>query len=103
MSRGYLDSRFLSPGYEKLKPYGFYVHGAIDGGSNFVVYMLVALNKEAQSLYAGYQEAVGAFGRPLKLRADMCMEAAIGMGADMIKARGTGSYLVGPSTANQAS
>ena len=39
-------------GYEKLKPYGFYIHAGIDGGSNFVVYATVALNKEAASLMA---------------------------------------------------
>ena len=90
-------------GYEKLKPYGFYIHAGIDGGSNFVVYATVALNKEAASLMAGYNDAVAQYGRPLRLRADMCFEAASGIGADMIAHRGQASYLVGPSTANQAS
>jgi hypothetical protein len=33
--------------------YGFYLHGGIDGGSNFVVYMVVARNKTAATLYSG--------------------------------------------------
>lgn len=86
--------------YEKLKMYGFYLHGGIDGGSNFVVYMTVALNKTAASLFRGYQQAIEAFGRPLRLRADMCFEATR-IGQDIMDHRGPQSYLVGPSTANQ--
>jgi hypothetical protein len=85
-----------------MTPYGFHVHAAVDGGSNFVVYATLALNKDASSLYAGYEQAVRAFGsRPLKVRADMCWEAAAMVGADIIEARGRQAYLVGPSTANQ--
>ena len=74
----------------------------MDGGSNFVVYATLALNKDAGSLYAGYKQAVKAFGsRPLKVRADMCWEAAAMIGADIIQARGRQAYLTGPSTANQ--
>ena len=67
-----------------MKPYGFYVHGGIDGESNYAVYMVLALNKEASSLYAGYSDAISAWGHPVKLRADMCFEAAAMIGADMI-------------------
>ena len=51
--------------YEKLKPYGFYVHGGIDGGTNFMVYITVTLNKSAAALFRGYRQAVATFGRPL--------------------------------------
>ena len=86
--------------YEKLKPYGFYVHGGIDGGTNFMVYITVALNKSAAALFRGYRQAVATFGRPLMLRADMCYEATA-IGQDMIDHRGPQAYLTGPSTANQ--
>jgi hypothetical protein len=94
-------TRFLSTAYKKLKPYGFYIHGGIDGGSNFVVYARVATCKNAAALYKGYRQAVQAYGRPLRLRADMAFEAAVGIGADMNDHRGDRAYLVGPSTANQ--
>ncbi|KAK9819597.1 hypothetical protein WJX72_000124 [[Myrmecia] bisecta] len=86
--------------YEKLKPYGFYVHGGIDGGSNFVVYMTVALNKKSATLFEGYQQAINLFGRPLRLRADMCFEA-LAIGQDMVDHRGPQGFIAGPSTANQ--
>ena len=80
--------------------YGFYLHAGIDGGSNFVVYAVVALNKTASSLFSGYSAAVQQFGRPEALRADMAFEAGA-IGQDMIDHVGQGSFLVGPSTANQ--
>ena len=90
----------LLAGYEKLKPYGFFVHGCIDGGSKFVVYATVALNKASATLLKSFDQATGAFGYPLRLRADMCFEATP-VGQRMIDMRGDGSFLTGPSTANQ--
>lgn len=87
-------------GYEKLKPYGFTVHAGIDGGSNYIVYATLALNKNAESLFEGYRQAVAAYGRPLRLRADMAFEA-LPIGQDMLDYRGPGTYLTGPSTHNQ--
>lgn len=87
--------------YEELKPYGFYIHGGVDGGSNFVVYAHVALNKEAGSSMIGYRQAVAQYGRPLRLQADTCYEAASGIGADMETHRGQSSYLTGLNTANK--
>ncbi len=87
-------------GYEKLKPYGPIVHCGIDGGSNFVVYCVLALNKKAETIFMGYKDAVDAYGRPLRLRADMCFEA-VPVGQDMIDHHGPEAYIPGPSTANQ--
>ena len=70
-------------GYEKLKPYDFHIHAGIDGGSNFVVYATVALNKEANCIMAPYSKAVAQHGRPLRLRADTRFEAAAAIGAGM--------------------
>lgn len=36
---------FVGAAYEKLQKWGFYIHAAVDGGTNFVVYATVALNK----------------------------------------------------------
>ena len=86
--------------YEKLKMFGFYFHVGIDGGANFVVYAVAATNKRAATIFAGYAAAVSAYGRPQAVRADMAFEA-IPVGQDMLDHRGPGSFLVGPSTANQ--
>jgi hypothetical protein len=87
-------------GYEKLKPYGFTVHAGIDGGSNFVVWAQLALNKQSNSVFMGYARAIDLYGRPMRVRADMAFEAQ-GIGQDMLDHRGPGSYLTGPSTQNQ--
>jgi hypothetical protein len=79
---------------------GIFIHGCIDGGSNYVVYMTVALNKSAAALLHGFERAVADFGYPLRLRADMALEAQ-GIGQRMLDVRGAGAYLTGPSTANQ--
>jgi hypothetical protein len=88
-------------GYEKLKMYGIYVHGCVDGGSNFIVYMFATTNKKAASLWLPYAAAVAQYGRPLRLRADMALEA-VPIGQDMLEHMGPGAYLTGRSTANQA-
>ena len=87
-------------GYDKLKVYGFYIHGIIDGGTNMVMAMTVAQNKSEAAVTYNYIQAVRAYGRPRRKRADMAFEAR-GAGADMIQHRGEAAYLVGPSTANQ--
>ncbi len=42
------DGLVAHAGYEKLRLFGFNVHGSIDGGSNFIVYATLALNKNAE-------------------------------------------------------
>lgn len=81
--------------------YGFYVHGCIDGGSNFVVYVVLALDKRGVTLQNAFDSATSAYGYPLRLRADMAFEALL-VGQRMLDERGPGAYLTGPSTANQA-
>lgn len=92
----------MCTGYEKLKMYGFLVHGCIDGGSNFCVYATLALNKRGSTLRDVFDKAVDEYGYPLRMRADMCFEATF-VGQRMLDERGEGSFITGPSTANQVS
>ena len=87
-------------GYEKLKPYGFLVHGCIDGGSNFVVYATVALDKSRPTLLKEFEAVTAKFGLPQRLRSDMALEAAFA-GQHMWEEHGPESYMVGRSTVNQ--
>ena len=49
----------LTAGYEKLKMYGLYVHGCIDGGSNFVVYAVLGILQNARvAISACYVDTV---------------------------------------------
>ncbi|KAA6421987.1 MAG: hypothetical protein FRX49_08006 [Trebouxia sp. A1-2] len=89
-----------SQGYEKLKPYGFLVHGCIDGGSNFVVYATVALDKSRPTLLKEFEAVTAKFGLPQRLRSDMALEAAFA-GQHMWEEHGPESYMVGRSTVNQ--
>lgn len=82
--------------------YGFYVHAGIDGGANFIVYALVALDKTSATLLRGYRSAVARYGRPLRVRADMALEA-LPIGADMLDHMGPGAYIAGPRTSNTVS
>ena len=91
---------FVLLGHEKLKMYGFYVHGCIDGGSNFVVYVVLALDKKGVTLQNAFDSAASAYGFPLCLRADMAFEALL-VGQRILDDHGPGAYLTGPSTANQ--
>lgn len=98
--RTYAHTVLFALGYEK--PYGFLLHAAIDGGSNFCVYAGLAVNKSAQTLSHYFSTAVEKYGRPLLLRTDMCFEA-VEIGQDMINNRGPGAFIAGPSTRNQVS
>ena len=67
-----------------------------------MVYVVVAADKRAETIFAGYSAAIQAYGRPQALRADMAFEAGLA-GQHMIDHMGADSFLVGPSTANQVS
>ena len=96
----FMVQHFVCAGYEKLKMYGFLVHACIDGGSNFCVYATLALEKSGGTLCDAFDKAVGAYGYPLRMRADMAFEATF-VWQTMLDERGEGSFITGPSTANQ--
>lgn len=76
------------------------MHGCIDGGSNSCVYATLALNKTGMTLRDVFDQAVTAYGYPLRMRADMAFEATF-VGQRMLDERDEGSFITGPSTANQ--
>lgn len=82
-----IPSYSASAGYEELKPFGFSVHAGIDGGSNYIVYATLALNNSAESVSEGYKQAIQAYGRPLRVRADLAFEG-LPTGQDMLDHRG---------------
>lgn len=63
------------------------------------MYARVADNKRAETLLEAYLQAVAAFGRPLRVRADMCLEAAA-IGQNIMEHRRHGAFIAGPSTSN---
>jgi len=86
--------------YDKIKAYGLYIHGIVDGGTNRVMAMTVACNKTEQAVSYGYFEACREHGRPIKTRVDKAWEAA-GVCGDIRNNRGPDNHIIGRSTANQ--
>lgn len=61
-------------GNEKLRPWGFYVHGGIDGHSRLIIYLECRSDKRAQTVWSLYREAVEFFGWPSRGRGDFGRE-----------------------------
>jgi hypothetical protein len=61
-------------GNEKLKPWGFYVHGCIDGFSRRIVYLECTTNKRAHTVTKFFKAAVQEYGWPSRMRGDFGTE-----------------------------
>jgi hypothetical protein len=57
-------------GNEKLKHWGFWVHGCIDGHSRLIIYLECTSNKEARTVTFFFLRAVAVFGWPSRVRGD---------------------------------
>ena len=97
-------------GYDKLKPFGFAIHGCIDGYSRKIIWLEVASTNKDPSVVAGYfLKAVKSIGGlPVRIRSDDGTENSL-IEAVQIAIRsqhddeyaGLGSYCVDTSPANQ--
>lgn len=96
------DRYCVHAAYDKLVPWKIRLHGAIDGGSHFVVGAKVATNKRAETIFAGYAEAVQKYGHPLRIRSDFASEHVL-VEEDINRARPGvyRAYLTGSSVHNQ--
>lgn len=61
-------------GNEKLRPWGFYVHGCIDGYSRLFIYLVCSSNKRASTVADLFAHAVSVFGWPSRARGDFGTE-----------------------------
>ena len=61
-------------GNEKLKPWGFYVHGSIDGFSRLIIYLVCASNKRAATVSSIFMRGVSKYGWPSRVRGDFGTE-----------------------------
>lgn len=59
---------------EKLRPWGFWVHGCIDGHSRFLIYVVCCNNKRSATVTALFLDAVKTFGWPSRVRGDFGTE-----------------------------
>lgn len=62
-------------GNEKLKPWGFYIHGCVDGHSRLIIYLFCSNNKRARTVrYVFMKYGVLIYGWPSRTRADFGTE-----------------------------
>lgn len=61
-------------GNEKLRPWGFYVHGCIDGHSRLIIFLKCSNNKKARTVERFFMTAVGVYGWPSRTRGDFGTE-----------------------------
>lgn len=61
-------------GNEKLRPWGFYVHGCIDGHSRLIIYLACCADKRQATVARLFRLAVAEFGWPSRARGDFGTE-----------------------------
>jgi len=65
------NALFHHDGNEKLKPWGFYIHGCVDGFSRLIIYLVCCNNKRSATVESIFmREAVGRYGWPSRVRGD---------------------------------
>jgi len=89
-------------GYDKLKPYGFPIHGCIDGWSRKIIWLHLARSNNTPEIPAAfYLQSVEKYGCPVKLRSDCGTENGI-MAAMQCEFRCcVDAHFYGTSPANQ--
>ena len=90
-------------GYDKLKPYGFAIHGCMDGFSCKILWLFVdRSNNHPGIIGKAYLDAVKRFGGcPLKVRSDLGTENGIVAGAQAFFRNDLASHTDGSSPYNQ--
>lgn len=68
------NSLWHHDGNEKLRLWGFYVHGCVDGFSRLIVYLGVSTNKKASTVTGMFKLAIGELGAPSQVRGDFGTE-----------------------------
>ncbi|KAF4615590.1 hypothetical protein D9613_012906 [Agrocybe pediades] len=88
-------------GNEKLRPWGFYVHGCVDGHSRLIIYLKCSNSKKAKVVEGYFMAAVRIYGWPSRARGDFGTENN-GIERQMVNHWGTThrAYLRGRSIHN---
>eukprot|EP00112_Aurelia_sp_Birch-Aquarium-sp1_P014494 Seg3133.2 transcript_id=Seg3133.2/GoldUCD/mRNA.D3Y31 product="hypothetical protein" protein_id=Seg3133.2/GoldUCD/D3Y31 len=90
-------------GYDKLKPYGFPIHGCINGYSRKILWLFVSRsNNDPVVIGNAYLEAVKEFnGCPLKVRSDLGTENGLVATAQGFFRNDLSAHIYGSSPHNQ--
>ncbi|VDB86753.1 unnamed protein product [Peniophora sp. CBMAI 1063] len=89
-------------GHHKLIPWGFVLHGCVDGFDDYITMLTVNTNNRAGTVLRDFERAVQEHGCPLRVRGDRGGENVL-VSAYMIVRRGENraSFMWGSSTHNQ--
>ena len=98
----YLEYRHIDGNHKLIDPWGFVIHGGIDGFSRLCVYLHCSTSNRADVVLRGFQTAVENHGCPSRVRCDYGTEN-VDVGRYMLQRQGTnrGSVITGLSTHNQ--
>lgn len=89
-------------GHHKLAPWGMYIHGAIDGGTRYILYTSIADNNTAKQAFEPYLAACCRHQGCSRVRLDAGVEnVLIASYQERVRGPNRGSALIGPSTGNQ--
>lgn len=89
-------------GNHKLKEWGFYIHGCIDGGTSFVHYLRLSDRNTSAVALQPYVEACEKYQGCSRVRLDAGSENVdIARYQLLVRGEGRGSVLIGPSVHNQ--
>ncbi|KAK6173469.1 hypothetical protein SNE40_016912 [Patella caerulea] len=88
--------------HKLIDPWGFVIHGGIDGFSRLCVYLYRNTNNTSQVVLDNFKDAVVYYGCPMRVRSDYGTENVEGA-SYVIEHRGMnrGSFITGKSTHNQ--
>lgn len=94
--------RHIDGNHKLIEPWGFVIHGGIDGYSRLCTYLRCSTSNRANVVLHSFEEAVGKYGCPEHIRCDYGTENYM-VARYMLENRGLdrGSVITGMSTHNQ--
>jgi len=60
--------------YDKFTPWHICLHGVIDGGSHFLLWVVVFVDEEKKTIFIGYLIVVAKYGHPIRVQLDCVVE-----------------------------
>jgi hypothetical protein len=54
--------------YNKLTPWQIHSHGGIDGGSHFLLWVVVFVDKKKKLIFVGYSITIAKYGHPIRVQ-----------------------------------
>jgi hypothetical protein len=63
--------------YDKLTPWHIHLHGGIDEGSHFLLWVVVSMDKKKETIFAMYSIAIAKYGHPIRVQLDCVVENSL--------------------------